>query len=118
MEAGEPMEARNGSAATWTRYRPAGGVNLRTRPGKRWAAIRAGYVERMPRTPTPDDDDLLDCLADLRLEQEALRHRRTSGRRVGARTAVELVTEIRRLRLALGLGSEAEMTLEQMMADR
>jgi hypothetical protein len=108
-------EARSGTAAPWTRYRPAGGVNRRTRRGKRWDAIRAGYVERMTRTPTPDDEDLLDSLADLRLDQERLRHRLTSGLSIGRRTMVELVTEIRRLRLALGLGTEAELTLGQLL---
>jgi hypothetical protein len=115
MDAGEPTEARSGTAAPWTRYRPAGGVNRRTRRGKRWDAIRAGYVERMTRTPTPDDEDLLDSLADLRLDQERLRHRLTSGLSIGRRTMVELVTEIRRLRLALGLGTEAELTLGQLL---
>jgi hypothetical protein len=103
--------------ALWSRRRTRG-VDKRTRAYRRWAALRAGYEAQLRRAPTPDDDDLLDALADLSLEQEVLRARRTGGYPVGPRTAVELLTEKRRLRLALGIGSEAELTLEQMLADR
>jgi hypothetical protein len=113
MEAVEPLEVRT-DATPWTRYRRRG-VDRRTRAARRWAAIRAGYVERLNREPTADDDDLLDLLSDLMLEIEVHRARRTDGRRVGARTAVELVTEARRIRMALGIGSEAEMSLAELM---
>jgi hypothetical protein len=104
--------------ALWSRRRKRG-VDRRTRAARRWEALRAGYEAQMGCEPMADEDDLLDSLADLALEREVLRARRTGGYPVGPRTALEIVTEMRRLRLALGLGREAEqLTLEQMMDGR
>jgi hypothetical protein len=97
------LEPRRTDATPWTRYRRRG-VDRRTRGAKRWEALRAGYAERLGREPAPDEAELLDALADVALEREILRARRTAGERVDPATVTGLASEWRRLRVTLGLG--------------
>jgi ribosomal protein L29 len=80
--------------------------------------LRAREAAKMSRTPSDADNDKLDDLADLKLEQEALRYQRSTGRSVGRRTMVELVHEIRSIRRELGIGSEADLSLDELMDGR
>jgi hypothetical protein len=90
-------------------------VDRRTRAYKRWAARRAGFVGELGREPTVGEEELLDALTDLAIERDVMRAQRQAGRPIGRRTMIELVTETRRLRTTLGLGGEAELTLEQLL---
>jgi hypothetical protein len=90
------------------RYRTRrAGLDGRTRVAKRWRRLRAELVDEWfatrRREPKPGEATMLDCTADLMVEIELMRMRRQLGHDVDPATFRGTVSELRRLRMSLGI---------------